>query len=272
MIKLFVRFIAILGGFWLFLEAIGFFFTDTWAQTIKSWNDGAGFWILLVGSGLLTFLSIKYADSFGVESIKKYAQSLVGEEHGEKFLKILAIHSRPEYLYKKLGKDPKKVKKVKGPSSRVEHKPEIITDIEPDGVIIQRVFSSVGRRVLLNTLDHASRSDLASAIREGWDIVHIDAVVGPNGGVFLEDGEISPQALRELLTGNRIHLLVLMDCDSLKVVSSANSAGVNALIAVTGSLPVIAAEKFVNGLHLGNPCSNRPLLNEETISTYLPSI
>jgi hypothetical protein len=68
---------------------------------------------------------------------------------------------------------------------------------------------------------------------------------------MLDDGEIDPQTLRALLSNKNISLLVLMDCDSLKVVSSATSARVSTLIAVTGSLPVLAAEKFCYGLYRG---------------------
>jgi len=165
--------------------------------------------------------------------------------------RILVAHSRPEYLYKMLGKDPKKVKRVRKPANRIEHKPEVITDVEPDSSIIQRVFSEAGKRVLLRSLQNATKSELAAALREEWDIVHFDCVVGPQGQLMLDDGEIDPQTLRELLVNKSISLLVLVDCDSLKVVSSANSAGVSALIAVTGSLPVLAAERFCYGLYRG---------------------
>ena len=165
--------------------------------------------------------------------------------------RILSVYSRPEYLYKMLKKDPKNVKKIKNPASVAEHKPEVLTDVEQDSSIIQRVFDEVGKPVLLRSLNNATKSDLASALRDGWDVVHFDCVVGPQGQLYLDDGEISPQTLREILVHKNIGLLVLMDCDSFKVVASANSAGVNALIAVTGSLPVLAAEKFVYGLYKG---------------------
>jgi hypothetical protein len=165
--------------------------------------------------------------------------------------RVLVVYSRPTYLYEMLGTDPKKAKKVKRPTGLVEHKPEVVTDVEPDSSIIQRVFDEAGKRVLLRSLQDATKSDLASALREEWDIVHFDCVVGPQGQLMLDDGEIDPQTLRELLINKNIGLLVLMDCDSLKVVSSASSAGVSALVAVTGSLPVLAAEKFCYGLYRG---------------------
>ncbi len=234
-----VSFIAIFGGFWTIIEAIGFFFEDSWAKSIKTWNNGVGFWILLVVSGTLAFLSLRVREKI-----------LEGKEAGE-IPKTLVVRSRPERLYKALGKDPTKVKKVRDPTNVVEHKPEVVTDVEPDSSIIQRAFDEVGRRVLLKSLDKASKSDLAYALREDWDIVHFDCVVGPKGQLFLEDGEVHPQALRELLAGKNISLLVLMDCDSLKVAATANSAGVTTLLAVTGSLPVLAAEKFCYGLYRG---------------------
>jgi hypothetical protein len=156
-----------------------------------------------------------------------------------------------EYSSADLDKEPKKVKKIRNPASVVEHKPEVLTEVEPDSSIIQRVFDEAGKRVLLRSLNNATKSSLALALRDGWDIVHFDCVVGPEGQLYLDDGEIDPQMLRELLVNKVIGLLVLMDCDSLKVVSSANSAGVTTLIAVTGSLPVLAAEKFVYGLYKG---------------------
>jgi len=165
------------------------------------------------------------------------------------FPKILVIHSRPDYLYKALGKDPKNVQKVKNPTAIREHKPEVITDIEPDSSIIQHVFDETGKRMVFKALSNSTKSDLAMALRSEWDIVHFDCVVGPNGQLFLDDGDISPQSLQELLSDKKVKLLVLMDCDSLRVVSSATSAGVKALIAVTGSLPVLAAEKFCFGLY-----------------------
>lgn len=165
--------------------------------------------------------------------------------------RILVVHSRPEYLFKMLGRDPKKVKKARRPANRTEHKPEVITDVEPDSSIVQRVFDEAGKQILLRSLQNATKSDLAVTLREEWDIVHFDCVVGPHGQLMLDDGEIDPQTLRELLVNKNVSLLVLMDCDSLKVVSSANSAGVRALIAVTGALPVLAAEKFCYGLYRG---------------------
>lgn len=165
--------------------------------------------------------------------------------------RVLVVYSRPKYLYRMLGKDPNKVKKVKRPTHLIEHKPEVVTDVEPDSTIIQRVFDEIGKRILLRSLQDVTKSDLASALREEWDIVHFDCVVGPQGQLMLDDGEIDPQTLRELLINKNISLLVLMDCDSLKVVSSASSAGVSALVAVTGSLPVLAAEKFCYGLYRG---------------------
>jgi hypothetical protein len=165
--------------------------------------------------------------------------------------RILVVHSRPEYLYRMLGKDSRKVKKVRKPANRIEHKPEVITDVEPDSSIVQRVFDEAGKRILLRSLQDATKSELAAALREEWDIVHFDCVVGPQGQLMVDDGEIDPQTLRQLLVNKDVSLLVLMDCDSLKVVSSANSAGVSALIAVTGSLPVLAAERFCYGLYRG---------------------
>src|SRR5262245_52804711 len=49
-------FIGILGGFWLFLELINNFH-PTWGQAIQNWYDGAGLWILLLISALVTVVA-----------------------------------------------------------------------------------------------------------------------------------------------------------------------------------------------------------------------
>lgn len=169
----------------------------------------------------------------------------------QEMLTVLVVRSRPGYLYQALGKDPKKTKKRRKPQNVTEHKPEVITEVEPDNLIIQRAFDQVGKRALIKSLEGVTKADLASALGEKWDIVHFDCVVGSQGQLFLEDGQIQPQTLKELLASKGIKLLVLMDCDSVKVVSTAASAGIGALIAVTGSLPILVAEKFCKTLYSG---------------------
>lgn len=173
------------------------------------------------------------------------------KQKAREMLTILVARSRPDYLYQALGKDPKKTKKRRKPQNVTEHKPEVITEVEPDNLIIQRAFDQVGKRALIKSLEGVTKADLASALGDKWDIVHFDCVVGSQGQLFLEDGQIHPQSLKELLAGKGVKLLVLMDCDSVKVVSTAASARIGALIAATGSLPVIVAERFCKTLYGG---------------------
>jgi|GEM_PF-1590041 len=182
---------------------------------------------------------------------KEAGQRRVGHKMRKKgggVLSILVVRSRPDYLYQSLGRDPETRAKHRRPRV-VEYKPEIVADVIADGIIIQREFEKRGRRALVTHLESASKGEIVSALREKWDILHFDCVVGPEGQLCLEDGPIAPVALNQLLSGKDISLLVLMDCDSVKVVSTASAAGVGALIAVTRSLPVVIAEKFCYALY-----------------------
>ena len=59
MIRRFVGyFVSIFGAFWTIIEAIGFFFEHSWARAIKTWNEGVGFWILLLLSGLFALIAV----------------------------------------------------------------------------------------------------------------------------------------------------------------------------------------------------------------------
>ena len=162
---------------------------------------------------------------------------------------VLAIRSRPKYLYDMLGRDPESVVRHRRPAGRIEHKPEIVTLVTADGDIIEREFNAQSRSLDLKKLDSVTKQQLAKVLSKSWDIIHFDCVVGPEGELFLDDGKIQPSTLGQLLKGKSTKLVVLMDCDSVKVVANASGAGVSALIAATGSVPVIAAENFCRALY-----------------------
>ena len=77
-----------------------------------------------------------------------------------------------------------------------EHKPEVLTDVEQDSSIIQRVLMRWKPVLLrsLNTFDDQT----GFALRDGWDVVHFDCVVGPQGQLYLDDSEISPDTAKYL--------------------------------------------------------------------------
>lgn len=165
-------------------------------------------------------------------------------------LKILAVRSRPTNV-SPYGEELPKEQKTRDPGT-IEYKPEYYTDVEPDSSIIQKAFDEAGKTPAIRIINNATKSDLANALTQNWDIVHFDCVVGSNSvtaQLYLNDGPLSPSTLKELLDAANIKLMVLMDCDSLKIVSSSFSADVKTLIAITGSVPVLVAEKFCYGFY-----------------------
>lgn len=164
-------------------------------------------------------------------------------------LRVLVARSRPQLGYPR--PELPKEKKTKDPRS-IEYKPEYYTDVDPDSAVIQKVFQEAGRNIICRVLDDVNKVDLADALTERWDIVHLDCVIGSNeasANVYLNDGPLAPQAFQELLNAAEVTLLVFMDCDSLRMVQSSFAANVRSLIAITGSLPVLAAERFCYGFY-----------------------
>lgn len=164
-------------------------------------------------------------------------------------LKILIVESRPKWLKEKLGQT-EKVEPQKS-NGIVETKPEYKTLVVKESVTISKAFHSNSSNVIIETISNgeATKENITLSLRKKWDIVHFDCVVDPNAQICVSDGTIHPQALREILKNKKISLLVLMDCDSLQIAVSALNVGVKALLAITDSIPVNAAEQFCKGFY-----------------------
>ena len=162
---------------------------------------------------------------------------------------VLVASAKPDYIYLSLGIDADRVKRHRTlltPNDRAEG---VKADGKPDSLIIQKTFEEIDRPVLMKVIEHTSKSALASALAEGWDIVHIECVVGADGQIFLEDGQIPPHILKQWLANTGVRLLVLMDCHTRKVVLTSATLGVRALIAAKDMLPPSVAEKFCYTLY-----------------------
>jgi hypothetical protein len=165
-------------------------------------------------------------------------------------LKILIVRSRPAYLFS--DREELSEKQKTRSLGFVEYKPEHYTDVQSDSSVIQRAFAENGKTPAIRIIENAEKSDLAEALTQNWDIVHFDCVVVSNkisAQLCLDDGPLSPSTFSELLNDANIKLMLLIDCDSLKMVSSSFSANVKTLVAITGSVPVLVTEKFNYGFY-----------------------
>jgi len=236
---LIITFIAIFGGIWTLIESAGFFFESSFGAYVKKWNDGLGFWVIVVISLVASFITT-YSSNIYV-----FIKAILSKR---KPVKILVIRARPKWLMEMLRRTGEVAKTRNYP----ELKPEYVSDVETDDKIVKRVFSERESRneCTIKILNPATKSDVAEALLEKWDIVHFDCVIAsPNARLCLDDGMIEAHAMREILKDKEIRLLVLMDCDSLQIALTTKAIGVENMIAITRSLPVLAGERFTQGLY-----------------------
>lgn len=62
-----LTFVAVLGGLWLFLDLVAYFFEDTLSHSIRIWNRGAGFFVLVAIAASVTYIRNRYAHRLGLD-------------------------------------------------------------------------------------------------------------------------------------------------------------------------------------------------------------
>ena len=70
LVRLFITFVTVLGGLWLFVEFISYFFASTVGVSLSTWNKGSGFWVLISIAIVVSFVRLRYASFLGLETSK----------------------------------------------------------------------------------------------------------------------------------------------------------------------------------------------------------